>query len=54
MTSSSSVPGHGETVLARAGLYADPVKVPNGYCPNHAIGVSLADGLIATPLPYVD
>jgi peptide-methionine (S)-S-oxide reductase len=29
------------------------VKVPNGYCPNHATGVRLPD-VEATPLQYVD
>ena len=29
-------------------------KVPNGYCPNHATGVTLPDGFAVTPLQYVD
>ena len=29
-------------------------KVPNGYCPNHATGVTLPDGFATTPLQYVD
>jgi hypothetical protein len=29
------------------------VKVPNGYCPNHATGVTLPD-MKAMPLQYVD
>ena len=29
-------------------------KVPNGYCPNHATGVTLPEGFAATPLQYVD
>ena len=29
-------------------------KVPNGYCPNHATGVKLPAGFVATPLQYVD
>ena len=28
-------------------------KVPNGYCPNHATGVSLPDDFAVTPLQYV-
>ena len=28
-------------------------KVPNGYCPNHATGVTLPD-VVATPLQYVE
>jgi hypothetical protein len=33
-----------------------PVKVPNGYCPNHATGIRLPDdfAIPATPLQYVD
>jgi peptide-methionine (S)-S-oxide reductase len=27
-------------------------KVPNGYCPNHATGVTLPEGFAATPLQY--
>jgi len=45
---------HGETVRARAGQYADLVKVPNGYCPNHATGGRPPDGVVVTPLQYVD
>jgi len=30
------------------------VKVPNGYCPNHATGVRPPDGFVVTPLQYVD
>jgi peptide-methionine (S)-S-oxide reductase len=30
------------------------VKVPNGYCPNHATGVKLPDDFKVTPLQYVD
>ena len=30
------------------------VKVPNGYCPNHATGVKLPDDFVVTPLRYVD
>src|SRR5688572_14603257 len=30
------------------------VKVPNGYCPNHATGVKLPDDFAVTPLQYVD
>jgi peptide-methionine (S)-S-oxide reductase len=30
------------------------VKVPNGYCPNHATGVKLPDGVAVTSLQYVD
>jgi peptide-methionine (S)-S-oxide reductase len=29
-------------------------KVPNGYCPNHATGVTLPDDFVVTPLQYVD
>jgi peptide-methionine (S)-S-oxide reductase len=29
-------------------------KVPNGYCPNHATGVTLPEGFTATPLRYVE
>ena len=29
-------------------------KNPFGYCPNHATGVKLPDGLTVTPLQYVD
>jgi peptide-methionine (S)-S-oxide reductase len=29
-------------------------KVPNGYCPNHATGVTLPEGFAASPLQYVD
>ena len=29
-------------------------KIPNGYCPNHATGVTLPDGFAVTPLQYVD
>ena len=29
-------------------------KVPNGYCPNHATGVTLPEGFAVTPLQYVD
>jgi peptide-methionine (S)-S-oxide reductase len=29
-------------------------KVPNGYCPNHATGVTLPEGFAATPIRYVD
>jgi peptide-methionine (S)-S-oxide reductase len=29
-------------------------KNPNGYCPNHATGVTLPDGFAVTPLQYVD
>jgi len=28
-------------------------QVPNGYCPNHATGVTLPD-VVVTPLQYVD
>ena len=30
------------------------MKVPSGYRPNHATGVRLPDGLVVTPLQYVD
>jgi peptide-methionine (S)-S-oxide reductase len=30
------------------------VKVPDGYCPNHATGVRLPDDFVVTPLQYVD
>jgi hypothetical protein len=30
------------------------VKVPNGFCPNHATGVRLPDGFVVAPLQYVD
>ncbi|MEW5992411.1 MAG: peptide-methionine (S)-S-oxide reductase MsrA [Chloroflexota bacterium] len=30
------------------------VKVPNGYCPVHATGVTLPDGFAASPLQYVE
>jgi peptide-methionine (S)-S-oxide reductase len=30
------------------------VKVPHGYCPNHATGVRLPEGATVTPLQYVD
>jgi peptide-methionine (S)-S-oxide reductase len=30
------------------------IKVPNGYCPNHATGVALPGNFKATPLEYVD
>jgi peptide-methionine (S)-S-oxide reductase len=30
------------------------VKVPNGYCPNHATGVKLPDDFVVTPLQYVE
>jgi len=30
------------------------VKVPNGYCPNHATGVTLPEGVAVTPLRYVE
>jgi peptide-methionine (S)-S-oxide reductase len=30
------------------------VKVPNGYCPNHATGITLPDDFTVTPLQYVD
>ena len=29
-------------------------EVPNGYCPNHATGVTLPDGFAVTPLQYVE
>ncbi|HET7169843.1 MAG TPA: peptide-methionine (S)-S-oxide reductase MsrA, partial [Candidatus Limnocylindrales bacterium] len=29
-------------------------KVPNGYCPNHATGVTLPNDFVVTPLQYVD
>jgi peptide-methionine (S)-S-oxide reductase len=29
-------------------------KVPNGYCPNHATGVTLPEGFGATPLQYIE
>ena len=29
-------------------------KVPNGYCPNHATGVTLPEGFSVTPLQYVE
>ena len=29
-------------------------KVPNGYCPHHATGVTLPDDFVVTPLQYVD
>ncbi|MBI3751953.1 MAG: peptide-methionine (S)-S-oxide reductase MsrA [Chloroflexi bacterium] len=29
-------------------------KNPNGYCPNHATGVTLPEGFAATPLQYVE
>jgi peptide-methionine (S)-S-oxide reductase len=29
-------------------------KNPNGYCPNHATGVTLPEGFTPTPLQYVD
>ncbi len=29
-------------------------KNPNGYCPNHATGVTLPDGFAVTPLQYAD
>ena len=29
-------------------------KVPNGYCPNHATGVTLPADFAVTPLQYVD
>jgi hypothetical protein len=34
--------------------YADAVKVPNGYCPNHATGVKLPDDFKVTPLEDID
>jgi hypothetical protein len=34
--------------------HADTPKVPNGYCPNHATGVTLPDDVAVTPLQYVD
>jgi hypothetical protein len=46
--------GHVETLGARAGQYAHPFKVPNGYCPNHSTGVTLPADFQATPLQYVD
>jgi peptide-methionine (S)-S-oxide reductase len=30
------------------------VKVPNGYCPVHATGVTLSDGFAASPLRYTE
>jgi peptide-methionine (S)-S-oxide reductase len=30
------------------------VKVPNGYCPVHATGVTLPEGFLVSPLQYVD
>jgi peptide-methionine (S)-S-oxide reductase len=30
------------------------VRVPNGYCPNHATGVTLPEDFAVTPLQYVD
>ena len=30
------------------------VKVPNGYCPNHATGVHVPDDFVVTPMSYVD
>ncbi len=47
-------PDRGQAVRASAGQYADLVKVPNGYCPNHATCVRLPDGFVVTPLQYVD
>jgi hypothetical protein len=41
-------------VRARAGQYADLVKVPNGYCPNHATGVGLPDDFVVAQLQYID
>ncbi len=29
-------------------------KIPNGYCPNHATGVTLPNGFATTPLQYLD
>ena len=29
-------------------------KNPNGYCPNHATGVTLPEGFAVTPLQYVE
>jgi hypothetical protein len=34
--------------------YVNLPGVPNGYCPNHATGVTLPEGFTATPLQYVD
>jgi hypothetical protein len=31
-----------------------PLNNPGGYCPNHATGVKLAEGFVATPLQYID
>jgi len=33
---------------------SSPAEVPNGYCPNHATGVTLPDDFVVTPLQYVD
>jgi hypothetical protein len=30
------------------------MKVPTGYCPDHATGVKLPEGFVVTPLQYVD
>ena len=56
--------GYGEitTDIADAGpfYYAEAyhqqylAKNPNGYCPNHATGVTLPDGFAVTPLQYAD
>ena len=61
---SLSAAGYGEikTEIAPAGpfYYAEDYhqqyleKVPNGYCPNHATGVTLPDDFVVTPLQYVD
>jgi peptide-methionine (S)-S-oxide reductase len=29
-------------------------KVPNGYCPNHATGITLPEGFAVTPLQYAE
>ena len=34
--------------------YIDMSEVPNGCCPNHAIGVTLPAGVTVTPLQDVD
>jgi peptide-methionine (S)-S-oxide reductase len=56
--------GYGQitTEIADAGpfYYAEAhhqqylAKNPNGYCPNHATGVTLPDSFAVTPLQYVD
>jgi hypothetical protein len=34
--------------------YAERMKLPNDYCPNHPTGVRLPDGFVVPPLQYVD